>query len=225
MALWISASICLLIAVLLFLYVKAEIICKVHEDESYKGISLQINSRFYKINHQYDYTTKHLRLLESFIVTTIEERLVHDRQIDASGSAQALIDLLKGFPIRTIFELSRSDIAMCRVALRYTVVDKLEWISTVGSRDALYTALSTGLCWTIKGIAIGALSSQCSLRNIVLEVNPDFVTPAFFSSFTCILKMRMVHIIIIVIDAIVIKVRWCINGFAARTARTAEPSH
>jgi len=222
MAFWIWASVCLLIAVLLFLYVKAEILCELQEDESFQGITLQIKSLFYKINHQYDYTTEHLRLLESFMVTTIEERLVHDKQVDASGSAQAFIDLLKGFPIRTIFELSRSDIALCRTALRFTEVDKLEWISTVGSKDALYTALSTGLCWTLKGIAIGALSSQCSLRSIVLEVKPDFVNPAFFSSFTCILKMRMVHIIIIVIYAIVIKVRWCINGF---TARIAEPSH
>jgi len=222
MAFWIWASVCLLIAVLLFLYVKAEILCEVQEDDSFQGITLQIKSRFYKINHQYDYTCKHLRLLESFIVSTIEERLNYDRQTDSSSSSRALIDLLKGFPIHTIFELSRSDIFLCRSALRYTVVDKLEWISTVGSKDALYTALSTGLCWTIKGIAIGALSSQCRLRNIVLDVKPNFVTPAFFSSFTCILKIRMVHIITIVIYAIVIKVRWCINGF---TARTAEPSH
>jgi hypothetical protein len=225
MAFLIWTSVFLLNIILLLVYVKTEIIFKIHEDESSQGISLQIKSLFYKANHQYDYTSKYLNLLESFLVTTIEEHLADDVKAKSSYSSQALIDFLKGFPIRTIFELSRSDIILSRTAMRYTVIDKLEWISTVGSRDALYTALSTGLCWTLKGIAISALSSQCRLKNISLDVKPDFVNPAFFSRFSCILKMRMVHIISIVIYAIVIKVRWCINGFAARTARTAEPSH
>jgi hypothetical protein len=106
--------------------------------------------------------------------------------------------------------------------LQNIIVEKLEWISIVGSKDALYTALGTGMCWTLKGIVISAIGSQCSLRHILLDVKPDFTNQGFSSNFKCILKIRLVNIIRIETHAIAIKVRWCING---NTAGAAEPSH
>lgn len=225
MAFWIWIIGFLLIAICLSLYIKAEIILKVREDESYQGISLQINSRFYKVNRQYDYTDPKLRLLESILISAIEHHKSKSdtvRQTAPPGIQEVIMQAFKGFPVRSIFELSRGNFYILNTALRYMIVDRLEWISTVGSKDALYTALSTGMCWTLKGILIGVLSSRCSLRHLLVDVRPDFANPVFLSSFTCILKMRLVHIMIIEIYAIVIKVRWCMNGF---TARTAEPSH
>ncbi len=223
MAIWIWVMGFLLITIGLSLYIKAEITLKVREDESFQGVSLQINSRFYKVTRQYDYTDPKLRLLESILISAIEHHQSDSIQKTASaGTQEVIMQAFKGFPIRSLFELCTGNSRMFIIVLRYTVVEKLEWISTVGSKDALYTALSTGMCWTIKGIVIGALSSRCSLRHLCLDVRPDFVNPAFLSSFTCILKMRLVHIMIIEIYAIVIKVRWCMNGF---TTGTAEPSH
>lgn len=220
MAFWIWVFVFLLITFCLSLYIKAEIFVKVREDDSYQGISLQINSRFYKVNHQYDYTDPKLRLLESILVSAFEHR--QSDTVKPTDTHEVIMQAFKGIPIRSLFRFCSGNYHMIIMVLRYIVVEKLEWISTVGSKDALYTALSTGMCWTLKGILIGALSSRCSLKHLWLDVRPDFANPAFLSSFTCILKMRLVHIMIIVIYAIVIKVRWCMNGF---TARTAEPSH
>jgi hypothetical protein len=223
MAFWIWVIGFVLIIICLSLYIKAEIILEVREDEFFQGMSLQINSRFYKVDRQYDYTDPKLRLLESILVSAIEHRKSDtDQQIMSPGMQEVFRQLFKGFPVRSFFELSRANSHILKNVLRYTIVEKLEWISTVGSKDAFYTALSTGMCWTLKGILIGALSSRCSLRRLLVDVRPDFANPAFLSRFSCILKMRMVHIIIIEIYAIAKKVRWCINGF---TARTTEPSH
>jgi hypothetical protein len=223
MAFWILVIVFLLIIICLSLYIKAEIILQVSEDEYFQGISLRINSRFYKANRQYDYTDPKLRLLESILISAVQNRNSDTgRQIASPGIHDVFIQALKGFPVRSLFELSRGNYGIIKKILRYTIVEDLEWKSTVGSKDALFTALITGMCWSLKGILIGILSSRCSLRHLSMDVKPDFVNPAFLSNFRCILKIRLVHIMIIEIYAIVIKVRWCINGF---TARTAEPSH
>jgi hypothetical protein len=222
MAFWIWVFVFLLITICLSLYVKAEIILKVKEDESYQGMSMQIHSRFYNVNRQYDYTDPKLRLLESILIYAIQDQKADATHQNASPRIKEIMQACKGFPVRSLFELCRGNSDIINMLLRHTIVEKLEWISTVGSKDALFTALSTGLCWTLKGLLIGLLSSRCSLRQLLLDVRPDFANPAFLSSFRCILKMRLVHIIIIEIYAIVKKVRWCINGF---TARTTEPSH
>lgn len=212
----------LLITICLGLYIKIEIIIRIQEDDTFQGISLLINSRFYKAHRLYDYSDPNLRLFESIIIAAIEHH--------QSGKAQPtkpldLMGIIKqtvtGFPIRSLYELSRGT-DMFRTLLEHTIVEKLEWVSLVGGRDALYTALGTGLCWLLKGIMISALGSQCNLRRIFLDVKPDFANPVFISNFKCILKIRLVHIIIIETHAIAIKVRWCMNG---NTAGAAEPSH
>ncbi|MDD4801405.1 MAG: DUF2953 domain-containing protein [Syntrophomonas sp.] len=222
MTFWVLAICILLMALVLSLYVKAEIILKVREDEIFQGISLQVNSRLYKADRNYDYTDSNLRLLESILISAVWQNKTNKNKPSASPDLlEVLWQASKGFPIRSLFELCRGNSDLIIMTLRYIVVEKLDWISTVGSKDALHTALGTGMCWTLKGIIIGILSSRCSLAGLRLDVKADFDNPSFLSSFTCILKMRLVHIIIIEIYAIIIKVRWCLNGFSART----EPSH
>jgi hypothetical protein len=106
--------------------------------------------------------------------------------------------------------------------LRYVTVDKLEWKSLTGREDAMMTALSTGFLWMLKGSIMGPLSSKCRLKTVHIKVVPDYSKSVFFTTFTCILKIRIVHIIIIASYAIVIKVRWWMNGFPAGKT---EPSH
>jgi len=223
MAFWIWILISLFIIIFLSLYIKAKVMVRIREDKSFQGISLEINSRFYKTKRQYDYTDPNFRLIESILISAIEDRKDNTKiQTACSGNYEEFLGILRGFPIKSMARISMENYQTLSTVLKYTVVEKLEWISTVGSKDALITALSTGVCWAFKGTLIGVLSSKCRLRHINLDVKPDFTTPAFLSTFTCILKIRMVHIIIIETHAIAIKVRWCMNGSAARTA---ESSH
>ncbi len=107
--------------------------------------------------------------------------------------------------------------------LHYITIDELAWKTTTGHENAAKTALNTGILWMLKGNVLGPLSRKCKLKTVKVNVVPDFGRPAFFTSFTCILKIRIVHIMIIASYAIVIIVRWWINGFPARTK--VEPSH
>lgn len=115
---------------------------------------------------------------------------------------------------------------LCRLmnrTLRYITVDELEWKSLTGCENAMMTALSTGFLWMLKGSILCPLSSKCRLKTVHIDVRPDYSRVAFFTTFTCILKIRIVHIIIIAGYAIVLKVRWWMNGFPA--AGKVEPSH
>jgi hypothetical protein len=103
-------------------------------------------------------------------------------------------------------------------------MEKVEWKTTVGINDAMYTAIITGLFWSIKGVIISIASRKSRLQNLTIDVQPDFSRTAITSRLICILKMRIVHIIIINTYAFVLKVRRYINGYGTGKT-TAKSSH
>lgn len=105
---------------------------------------------------------------------------------------------------------------------QYLVIERLDWSSGIGLNDAMYTAISSGGLWVVKGMLVGFLSSKSRLQDINLQVEPDFNGEKVVSHLYCILKMRIVHIILIAFYFLVLIVRGYFNGF---TARKAEPSH
>ena len=105
---------------------------------------------------------------------------------------------------------------------KYLVIERLDWSSGIGLNSAMYTAISSGGLWAIKGMLVGFLSSKSRLQDINLQVEPDFNGEKVVSHLYCILKMRIVHIILITFYFLVLIVRGYFNGF---TARKAEPSH
>ncbi len=105
---------------------------------------------------------------------------------------------------------------------KYLVIERLDWNSGIGLNDAMYTAISSGGLWAIKGMLVGFLSSKSRLQDINLQVEPDFNGEKVVSHLNCILKMRIVHIILITSYFLVLIVRGYFNGF---TTRKAEPSH
>lgn len=105
---------------------------------------------------------------------------------------------------------------------QYLVIERLDWSSNIGLNDAMYTAIGSGGLWAVKGMLVGFLSSKSRLQDINLQVEPDFNGEKVVSRLYCILKMRIVHIILITFYFLVLIVRGYFNGF---TARKAEPSH
>lgn len=105
---------------------------------------------------------------------------------------------------------------------KYLIIERLDWSSGIGLNDAMYTAIGSGGLWAIKGVLVGFLSSKSRLQDINLRVEPDFNEEKAVSRLYCILKMRIVHIILITFYFLVLIVRGYFNGF---TARKAEPSH
>ncbi len=222
MAVWIWGIVLLLIIFCLSLYIKVDVAISIREEDALQGVSLKIHSRFYKMNRQYNYTDQKLHLIESFLISHFYKSQDPPQTTDITlHDDMEYPSILKG-PIRNFVKFSMKNKKILGSVLSFLIVDRLEWKSVVGSQDAFYTALETGACWAFKGVIIGVLSSRCRLGRLMLDVKPDFITPALLSNITCILKMRTVHIIIIEISIIAIKVRWCIDGIRARTVQTSH---
>jgi hypothetical protein len=78
-------------------------------------------------------------------------------------------------------------------------IEKLEWKTVIGLENAMDTAICTGGLWAIKGSFIGLISARSRLEEIKIEVQPDFSEIKLASHLDCIVKMRTVHIMIIVV--------------------------
>lgn len=98
--------------------------------------------------------------------------------------------------------------------LKWLVIEKIEWKTRAGIEDAMDTAILTGFLWSFKGSVISAVSSRSRLQKLILTNEPDFDKPGINSCLVCILKMRIVHIIIIASLVLALKVRGYLHGYS-----------
>jgi hypothetical protein len=100
----------------------------------------------------------------------------------------------------------------------YLILQRLDWKSCCSTGDAMYTGLLTGVIWSIKGIVVGLLNKWIEMKELNLNVAPDFnfIKPRLKSEITGIFKIRLVHIIFIAYLMLVWIVRGYYNGNAIR---------
>jgi len=135
-----------------------------------------------------------------------------------------------GFPGREFYGKFRQNLKTAEdyykiftLALKYTVVEKLEWQTVLGLDDAMNTAISTGSLWAFKGSFASLLSKKIRLQELVIAVDPDFLSRRLQSRLNCILKMRTGHIIVVGIYIVALKVRGYFYGYTKR--RTVQTSY
>lgn len=92
-----------------------------------------------------------------------------------------------------------------RLLLKMLVIQRLEWKSVVGMGDAMSTALLNGTLWAFKGWMVSWLSREARLKQLDLNVKPDFSGKSFESRIYCIFKIRLVHIIFMIAYLLVLK--------------------
>lgn len=108
----------------------------------------------------------------------------------------------------------KNDLSLTSGILRWLVIEKLEWKTRAGSDDAMNTAILTGFLWSFKGSVISVISSRTRLQKLILNNEPDFNKPGINSCVLCILKIRIVHIIIIASLIFALKVRGYLHGYS-----------
>ncbi len=106
------------------------------------------------------------------------------------------IDLMK----RTLTGINKA-----RLLLKMLVIQRLEWKSVAGMGDAMSTALLNGGLWAFKGWVVGWISRQARLQQLDLNVKPDFSGKSFESRLYCIFKIRLVHIIFMIVYLLALK--------------------
>ncbi len=84
-------------------------------------------------------------------------------------------------------------------------LEKLDWETYIGLGDAMDTAICSGGLWAIKGNIIAFISARKRLELMKIKVQPDFSGKRLTSRLYCIVKMRLVHIIFIVVRKLLLK--------------------
>lgn len=91
--------------------------------------------------------------------------------------------------------------------LDYSIIDKLTWMSTIGLEEADKTGFYTGSFWAVKGILLSLLTNKFKIKDLQFNINPDFSHQVFSSQFSCILRIKIVHIIRIRLAIFLAKMR------------------
>lgn len=106
--------------------------------------------------------------------------------------------------------------------VKHMIIERMSWNTVLGLDDAMQTALGTGSVWALKGSLAAWISSHSRLQDLNLEVKPDFSHITCNTNLSCILKMRIAHIIFIIIQAASLYVRGYIRGTTAGKSRSSH---
>ncbi|CFX94116.1 Uncharacterized [Syntrophomonas zehnderi OL-4] len=218
---------CYIVAILLgclvslsFFYGHGRITIEIFEQDHVQGIKLDIKIPFYQKKGEYDFSDPRLHLWEALLVDRMNSKPAGQSGFNGAALKNVLRKISALYHTSPL-EKMRFDII--QKTLSYLVVDNLEWKTTTGGNDAMQAALRSGCFWALQSWVAVFISLHCRLNHLQLAVKPDFANNIFLSNFACILKMRIVHIIIIVFYILAWKVRWWINGITTDSAE--QPSH
>ncbi len=114
-------------------------------------------------------------------------------------------------------------IKIITIFLKHIYIQEFRWHTIIGTGDAMYTALSIGSLWALKGMLISDLTFRSTSKTVIVNVQPDFDNKRIYSDLNCIFRIRIVHIMLIAIHIICFKIRRYINGYT--TAGKPQPSH
>lgn len=153
--------------------------------------------------------------------------LIHRERNFPAGGMQYIISRItavrtSGSTLPSGIPISQS-IKILSQFLKHLYIQEFKWYTTIGTGDAMYTALSSGSIWAIKGMIISALTCLSTAQTVMINVQPDFDGKRVYSDLSCIFKLRIAHIMLIAIRIICFKIRRYINGYT--TAGNPQPSH
>ncbi|SHH48064.1 Protein of unknown function [Caloranaerobacter azorensis DSM 13643] len=75
-------------------------------------------------------------------------------------------------------------------------VEKIVWISNIGTSDAFISAITCGILLQIKSFILSYLLNKKEIKEIDFAVHPSYKSNKFDVIFDCIIKIKLVHIII-----------------------------
>lgn len=104
------------------------------------------------------------------------------RAIDKMKHALEITYNLKGWMRKTL----------SRVKLK-----EWKWITSVGTGDAMWTAMATGIIWSVQTSVFGVLSQMVRVQvEPKMSVNPIYQHPAFTTEWSCIAKISFGYAIL-----------------------------
>ncbi|MDQ0111585.1 DUF2953 domain-containing protein [Paenibacillus harenae] len=114
-----------------------------------------------------------------------------NEEINADDVARA-IDRLKD-----VLEMTRNLTGWARQTLTKVKMTEWKWNTSVGTGDAMWTAMTTGFVWSVKTGVIGILSQMVKLKaEPQMAVSPNYEQPYFSTEWSCSAKIRFGHAVL-----------------------------
>lgn len=193
MLIWILTAIAAVIFI--FLFIPLTTVVKFCWDNEQRGVFIEFipGLRLLKLEKSWN-----LQELERDEVSVVEET-------ETAGGKEISSEekhVKKGFPISQLQWLwywwnSKS----ARRGFKHLRMKKLVWETSFSTGDAALTGVTTGAVWAVKGWLLGFTSSRFTLEEVQVNVWPTWDNRNLQTSFDCIVKTRLVHIIGIGITA------------------------
>ncbi|MBD2869608.1 DUF2953 domain-containing protein [Paenibacillus arenilitoris] len=112
-------------------------------------------------------------------------------EIDADRVVSA-IDKMK-----LILQLTKNLTGWVRQTMTKVRLVEWKWNTSVGTGDAMWTAMATGFVWSVKTSLLGILSQMVKLKaEPVMHVQPIYQHPAFTTEWSCIAQIRFGYAIL-----------------------------
>ena len=182
-AMIIILSIIALIAVLMFIPVRATVYVKYENSKS---------ANDYKI--KYGFITI-MKKKQKDKADTQSEKSKKKKKKDKPKPKPKVSDIIR-FLKTNIKDIKR----LFKDVLRYSTkrlvrIDKLSIISRLGTDDAMNTALSYGGASAVLFNGIGVLEKQIRIKRTQIDFQPDFTEEKIFLEFECIIRTKIYNII------------------------------
>lgn len=91
-------------------------------------------------------------------------------------------------------------------------ITNLKWITHVGLDDAAFTAVTTGVLWNIKMKLYSILTSYLSIEDFNIDIKPVYNKKVLDIDFYCIIKLKIVYIIIAGLKVKLLKRKGCASN-------------
>jgi len=101
-------------------------------------------------------------------------------------SVKCFYDLNKKY-IREIIDYLKKKLAVQEISLKIRT----------GTGDAFYTGILSGLMWSVTGVIVSFICSNFRVMKKCIDVQPNFSKKEMKIDFYCILKTKLVHIIVV----------------------------
>lgn len=99
--------------------------------------------------------------------------------------------------MKLILKMTRDLTGWVRQTLTKVRLVEWNWSTTVGTGDAMWTAMATGLVWSVQTSILGLLSQMVKLNaEPQMNVQPIYQQPSFTTEWSCIAQIRFGYAIL-----------------------------
>ncbi|RIX53442.1 DUF2953 domain-containing protein [Paenibacillus nanensis] len=98
---------------------------------------------------------------------------------------------------KQILHLTRDLKGWAKDTLSRVELIQWNWTTSLGTGDAMWTAMATGAVWSIKTSILGLISQMVQLKSHpAMSVEPDYKHPSFTTEWSCIAQIRFGYAIL-----------------------------